>query len=118
LNKFKKTTIIILIAVTAILIIWDLITYNLDGSNSTISKIILGTSGKWFTLPFAWGILTGHLFIPRKMPENMKLFIIIMSVIFVTVLLLDIFLPFNVFPIIPLGLGILSGWYFVPQPKK
>ncbi len=133
-NIYKLITIIALIAVTVSLIIWDIIAVTKGGNESTISKVILGTSsiGQHFTIPFIWGVLTAHLFIPRRRVLNefgQLLSIILMGSITLFVLVADIINVFAVTKpafivfmssnlIVPLLIGGVFGWLLVPQSKK
>lgn len=133
-NIYKLITIIILIAVTVILITWDIIAVTKGGSDSTISKVMLGASslGQHFTIPFLWGVLTAHLFIPRRRVLNelgILISVILMGTITLFVLVIDIVNSvsggvniwyINILSthlIIPLLIGGLLGWLLVPQKK-
>lgn len=61
----KKTTIGILIGVAAILIGWDIYVAVNDEKGDTISEILLWASQRPI-LPFALGVLMGHLFWPQR----------------------------------------------------
>lgn len=54
----------ILLFVTVFLIVWDIIVYVKVGSPATISVVILNWSKEYPVLPFAFGVLCGHLFFP------------------------------------------------------
>lgn len=66
--NYKKITTI-LIAVTILgLGIWDVIAYvNTEGGGATISELIWEWSRDFPIVPFAFGMLMGHLFtMPKK----------------------------------------------------
>lgn len=133
-NIYKLITIVALIAVTVSLIIWDIIAVTKGGSESTISKVILGTSSlnQHFTIPFIWGVLTAHLFIPRRRILNhfgILMSVTLMGSITLFVVVIDIintvsggisiwYINFiSAHLIIPLLIGGLLGWLLVPQAK-
>lgn len=62
----KKITIGILIACAAILIGWDIYVAANSSSGDTISEITLGFAQKHPVVPFALGVIMGHLFWPQK----------------------------------------------------
>jgi len=114
-NIYKLITIIALITVTV--------------------SLILGTSSlnQHFTIPFVWGVLTAHLFIPRRRVLNefgILLSVIFMGIIALSVLIIDIINTvvggvsiwyINILSthlIIPLLIGGLLGWLLVPQKKR
>jgi hypothetical protein len=57
----KRITGIILITITAILIVWDIITGAMN-NHSTISELITTLSTRYPIIPFGFGILMGHFF--------------------------------------------------------
>jgi hypothetical protein len=65
MNWPKKVTISILIAVALLLIGWDIYVAANKDSGDTISEILLWTSQRPI-LPFAMGVLMGHLFWPQN----------------------------------------------------
>lgn len=133
-NKYKLITGISLIAITVLLIAWDFIAITKGGAESTISRVIQSVSsiGEHFTIPFAWGALTAHLFIYRKRVQEGMLKIISVSLmggITLFVIVIDIinflvetsnsfivFMSSNL--MIPLFVGGLLGWLLVPQKKR
>jgi len=62
----RQITIYILIAAIVLLIGWDIFAYIKGGGEATISSVILDTSKEFPPLPFAFGVLCGHLFWPQK----------------------------------------------------
>lgn len=62
----RTKTILILAAVTAVLIGWDVYVWQSPGSGDTISEVVLGWAKKTVVLPFAFGFLMGHLFWPQR----------------------------------------------------
>lgn len=134
MNKWKLIVGISLIVVTVFLIALDFFAISKGGAESTISRIIQSVSsiGQHFTIPFAWGVLTAHLFIYRKNVQEGIMKIISVSLlggITLIVIILDLinsfsespnlvsaFLGANVF--IPLLVGGFLGWLLVPQKKR
>lgn len=62
----KTLTIIILLAVTSGLIIYDAVAFLHVGNEATISRVLLGAAHDWPLIPFLFGFLMGHLFWPQK----------------------------------------------------
>jgi hypothetical protein len=67
-NKNRKITIGVMIAATALLIVWDIIAFLTGPSNDTESHVLLQFATNNFTLPFAMAGLLGHWFWPREGP--------------------------------------------------
>jgi hypothetical protein len=61
----REATKIILAVVAASLIFYDVAAYLVGGPSATISDVTYGLS-RFCALPFAFGALTGHLFLPLK----------------------------------------------------
>ena len=62
----RKYTITILIIIALILIGWDIWVYIEPTDGDTISEITLAFAQKHPVLPFAIGVLCGHLLWPQK----------------------------------------------------
>lgn len=60
----RKHTILILVAVAAALIGWDVWLYVTEPEGNTISEALLWSS-RHPVVPFAFGVLMGHLFWPQ-----------------------------------------------------
>lgn len=61
----RKMTTLFIIAIGAVVWIgWDIIVAINDTPGDTISEIVLEFSIKWWILPWAFGVLIGHLFWP------------------------------------------------------
>jgi hypothetical protein len=65
MTKNKWITIGILVVVTALLIGWDIWVAVNNEEGDTISEILLWV-GEHPVLPFAFGVLMGHLFWPQR----------------------------------------------------
>jgi len=58
------TTYGVLITTGVVLFAWDVIVA-LDGEpNNTITRVLRRTARKWLILPFAFGVIMGHLWQP------------------------------------------------------
>jgi hypothetical protein len=62
----RKWTIGILIAIAVILIAWDVYVYVEPSDGDTISEVTLAAAGKHPVIPFAIGVICGHLFWPQR----------------------------------------------------
>jgi len=67
---FQKTTGVILIIVTTGLIVWDIFVAWTPVKGDTISEVVLTTAHKNPSLPFAFGVLMGHLFWAQNVKED------------------------------------------------
>lgn len=63
LRKFTKWFIGI---VFALIVIVDVLLLVIGGVDSTISRVLIGWSVQLMILPFAVGVLCGHLFWPQR----------------------------------------------------
>jgi hypothetical protein len=68
MNWPKKVTISILIIVALLLIGWDIYVAVNKDEGDTISEVLLWV-GSHPVLPFAMGVLMGHLFWPQYRPK-------------------------------------------------
>ena len=68
MNWPKKVTITILLVTAAILIGWDIYVAANKDSGDTISEIMLWVSSRP-VIPFAFGVVMGHLFWPQYKDE-------------------------------------------------
>lgn len=64
----RKITIAILLAVTLVLVLWDIWVYVIqpEYGGGTISEVVLGFARRHPVLPFAIGVVCGHLLWPQK----------------------------------------------------
>ena len=62
----RTKTILVLAAAVVILIGWDLFVWMSPEPDDTISEVVLGWAKKTVVLPFAFGVLMGHLFWPQR----------------------------------------------------
>lgn len=58
----------ILLAVVAILVLWDAVAYQLGGQDATITQVVRDTSASWMLIPVLVGIVIGHIYWGR--PAN------------------------------------------------
>jgi hypothetical protein len=68
----KTLTTIIIVAITAFLIVWDVYAILKGGVESSISSIIIVHSHEYPILPFAFGVLCGHFFWRMKPNKDTK----------------------------------------------
>jgi hypothetical protein len=68
----RKISIIILIAVIAIIAIWDIFILVEDTPGDTFTAIISYYAGKHPIIPFLAGVCIGHLFWPHAKSEKVK----------------------------------------------
>lgn len=66
----KKITIVALLACVALLVVWDIHVAvseadKAPGEGATISEVTLGFAKRHPVLPFAVGVICGHLFWPQ-----------------------------------------------------
>lgn len=61
----RQTTIVILVVVTVGLIVWDIYAGTNRERRDTISVVILGYAKRWTIIPFALGVVMGHLLWPQ-----------------------------------------------------
>lgn len=62
----RTKTILVLAVTVAALIGWDIYVWQSPGGGDTISEVVLGWAKKTVVLPFAFGVLMGHLFWPQR----------------------------------------------------
>ena len=70
--SLRQWTIVFIITATLGLIGWDIYAFLKGGSMVTISLVILGWSKDYPILPFAFGVLCGHLFVPIGIEKGDK----------------------------------------------
>jgi len=64
--SWRGWTILVLIASAIGLIAWDCIAVWRGGGNATISRVLLNAARQYPILPFALGVLIGHLFASQR----------------------------------------------------
>jgi F0F1-type ATP synthase assembly protein I len=64
----RQITKIIMAVALVVLVVWDIIAY-IWGTNATISVIITDWSMYTPWVPFAFGFLMGHFFVPARGSE-------------------------------------------------
>ena len=69
MKNARAITGAILIVCVAALIVWDVFAAAFGGPGATISELTLGTSLRHPVIPFAVGVVCGHLFWPQKKTE-------------------------------------------------
>ena len=66
----RRKTIAILIVFVLVLIAWDVYVFLTPGDGDTISEITLGFAMRHPVLPFALGVLCGHLLWPQRVTPS------------------------------------------------
>jgi hypothetical protein len=117
--SLRKLTAILMIVVTASVIGYDIWAAIVGGGEATISNVFISFSWQHATLPWAWGILAGHLTWPVKADmERFERFLRLgaMALATLTLLILDIqgIIP-RMVPIIPMACGVCAGHFGWPQ---
>jgi len=68
-GKLRKATGVLLASAALTLLFWDVfVAYN-DVAGDTISEIVRDLSHAWWSLPFVFGVITGHFFWNRPKDE-------------------------------------------------
>ena len=93
-----------------------------DTPGDTVSEVVLRYALDWATIPFVWGVVTGHFFWPTKCFRFHWAKVIWLIYIVFTFILWDAADLYNVHPLIPVVLGIVVGamlWPIrgMPAPK-
>lgn len=70
--KGRQLTVIVLFAALTVLIGYDVIIIYWRGYEATISWTMLAFAKDYPIVPFALGILFGHLYFPNQMPPRDK----------------------------------------------
>ena len=120
---WRKVTQIVLVVVASFLIIYDLFPFFAKESGDTISEVILYYSLRCFSIPFIFGMLCGHFFVPRD-GHYPKPYILIPT--WAAIILLDvstyvwhiqILMTAHTYPAIALFIGIPAGILIWPQQR-
>lgn len=61
-----KTTLEFILGALALIIVYDLWTLMKRGYDTTISWTLFKLSQTWPIIPFAFGVIAGHLFFPNR----------------------------------------------------
>jgi hypothetical protein len=69
-DKWRSITIVILLVMPVLIIAYDLFAAFYGKTGATISEVILQTSLRRPLVPFAFGVLMGHLFFPQEVPPQ------------------------------------------------
>jgi hypothetical protein len=63
--NWRKVTKILLVTVAVVLIVYDFFPFFAKERGDTISEVILYYALRCFSLPYTFGVLAGHFFLPR-----------------------------------------------------
>lgn len=111
-----KTTKWVILVVATIVIAYDVIVATNAARGDTISEVTLAWGHEWATLPFLWGMLLGHLFAPRNFRIDYKWERLgILWCLVIISMILDFFDWYDVYPLIPSGIGLVAGAFLWPQ---
>jgi hypothetical protein len=124
----KKTIIatkIIIAAVAVALIGWDIFVAINGCEDDTISEVILNWSKELVSVPFAYGILLSHFFLPRKQVPSWWKKLLGVGLSGVAMIGIDIYSHnggvgfgwMNSCLLIPVVLGAVIGYFCWPQQK-
>jgi len=58
-----------MIAITLLLISWDVLLAADSRKGNTISEIVGNASRRWWIMAYGWGVVGGHLFVPAVWDE-------------------------------------------------
>lgn len=65
MNKLSRLTIAFVVVLVVVVTAFDVWTLAFRGYETTISWVIYKASQGWPIIPYALGVLTGHLFFPN-----------------------------------------------------
>jgi CHASE2 domain-containing sensor protein len=99
-------------------LVWDIHAATNLVEGDTISEVLLSITWEWPTVPFAWGVITGHLFWPVERIHNKWFLLAILWAICILVLIFDILWLRDVSPIASAAVGIFLGHWLWPQRRK
>lgn len=114
--KTVVTKVIMALALVAV-IGWDLYVFLTPPDGDTISELLATWAPKWPSLPFAAGVVVGHLFwpvtsIPHKVARLWTLAVVCGGMLLADILWLD-----NVLAILPVLAGVVVGRILWPMVR-
>ena len=111
------TTKLLIWIATTVIIGYDIVAMLYGGSEATISNVMgRGWAWQYATLPFVWGVLSGHLFwIANGEIKYYKARVILLGILGAGILLLDFVDVYDIMPIVPMIIGIPLGRLLFPQ---
>ena len=74
MSGWQKGTGLVILAVAALLIVWDFVVGYLGGAEATESHLMLSFAREYPIIPFAFGVLMGHLFASQSTQNVFKVF--------------------------------------------
>lgn len=63
---WRTVTGAFLVGLTAVIAVYDVVAAVFGGYQATISSVLYFQGQKWPIIPFALGVLAGHLFFPNR----------------------------------------------------
>lgn len=113
----KTVTKVAMLSAAVVLLSWDIYAAVNSTKGDTISELQRTWAWNWPTLPYAWGVVLGHLFWNVKTLRNKWRNIKVLWGTSIAVLLVDVFWVNDIMPIIPALGGIVLGRILWPQEK-
>lgn len=123
-GPLRHVTMLIIVLVALFLAFYDVIPFKDPGRGDTISEIILFWALRCFSLPYTFGVLAGHFFIPR---DGGKPRPIVLITLLALIIVLDVvtrvcnigqLLDAQKIPFIAFAVGVPIGPLFWPQQRK
>jgi hypothetical protein len=118
---FKLVTKILIACTAATLIVYDIFVAVEDTPGDTISEVMLGWAYKLPLLPYAFGVLCGHLFWPTKRIPEYRIYEVVglaTSGLLLLVLSLVGIYPTTITPALPMVVGVFAGHFLWSQKIK
>ena len=56
----------LMLVAAAALVLYDVVVLIMGARQSTFSRVLLGWAMDWFMVPLVFGVVVGHLFMPRR----------------------------------------------------
>lgn len=108
----------VIVAVTAALIVYDIVVAATPPGGDTLSEVIRDFARNWFFIPLTAGVLMGHWFWnTRKVSMGVWRYWVL-GAIGCVALVIDFIAPIRMFPIVPFLLGIPLGHFLWPQQSE
>jgi len=111
----RTITLWAMLGATVAILGYDVVVATNDVTGDTISEISRDLASAWFSLPFAWGVVVGHLFWPAKEVRQKWPRIAALWALGAAVLVLDVTTPIQAPAIAAVVLGLVMGRLLWPQ---
>jgi hypothetical protein len=113
----RTITMILMATAAAVLVGWDLYVAVCPPPGDTISELLSSWAYRWPTLPFAFGVVGGHLFCPSTFQWERKARAFFLALIAVGLLILDVG-GLAMRSTAPFLFGVLAGNLLWPMPPR